>query len=194
MNTEIPKSTSGTTEVKTPQNTFIQNPKSIHNSPNSSNSTLTSPKLQPSETPNSVVIQHLSCTVPFMAGKHPINLKHCVQKIFTSSFYGPFTIYDPSGRILGKSKDSKISFFKEDLQTECARVWYDAFCLHPEYDALKCTYNVKDPGLCFGFGEVNIEFEEAPPIEKDMKYLHIPVFFNITNVWLPRQKETLFKC
>jgi len=143
--------------------------------------------------PSSVVIQHLSNTLLYMAGKQELPLRHCIQKVFISSFYGEFSIYDPSGRLLGKSKDSKLSFMKDDLQTEVAKVLFDAMSIQNEYTTLKTKYNVKDPGMCFGFGNILIEFEDAPPVDNVRAFDHIPVFYNITNVYVHGKKETLFK-
>jgi hypothetical protein len=148
-------------------------------------------------TPNvcGVVIEHLHCTVPFLAGKQDLMLRHCVHKVFVSPFYGEFTIYDQTGRTLGRSKDSKLSFVKEDLQTECAQVWYDAMATlqGQEHQVLRTKYHVLDPGLFFHFGTVSIEFDQAPAVDSNKVYRHIPVFFNITNVWNPQKKETLFR-
>ena len=73
-------------------------------------STLSLPPVPQPADPNSVVIQHLYYTLPFVAGRQELCLRHCVQKVFISSFYGDFTIYDAQNRVLGKSKDSKLSF------------------------------------------------------------------------------------
>lgn len=143
--------------------------------------------------PSSVVIQHLSHTLLYMAGKQELPLRHCVQKVFISSFYGEFNIYDASGRLLGKSKDSKLSFMKDDLQTEVAKVLFDAMSCQSEYSTLRTKYSVKDPGMCFGFGNILIEFEDAPPVDNVRTFDHIPVFYNITNVYMHGKKETLFK-
>jgi hypothetical protein len=142
---------------------------------------------------NAVVIQHLHYSLPFVAGRQELCLRHCVQKVFISSFYGEFTIYDAQNRVLGKSKDSKLSFMKNDLKTDIVGVWYDAMALQNEFSTLQHSYKVLDPGLFFNFGNVLIEFEKAPEANNNRVYPHIPIFFNVTNVWNATKSELLFK-
>ena len=82
---------------------------------------------------------------------------------------------------------------KKDLTTECARVWHDAYSLQGEGSILTSTYHVSDPGLYFGFGDVFIEFDDAPDVNTQQVYWHIPVFFNVSNVWDTCKKVILFK-
>ena len=149
------------------------------------NATLNSPE-------STVVVQHLYYELPYIAGKQELCLRHCVSKVFISSFYGEFSIYDKSGRLLGKSKESKIHFLKPELQTEACKVWYDSGSIVGEYETLKNQYKVKDPGMFFNFGNVLIEFENAPEPRTDKVYSHMPVFFNVTNIWLNHEKRVFF--
>jgi hypothetical protein len=166
-----------------------------NNNINSSTTLNTSSSSSSSSSNNSfeVVVQHLHCDLPFVSGKQELCLRHCVSKVFISSFYGDFSIYDQSGRLLGKSKESKLSLFKTDLQTEACKVWYDSSSLVGEHDVLRNQYKVKDPGMYFNFGNVFIEFENAPEPRTDKVYPHIPIFYNITNVWFNQEKRVLFK-
>ena len=116
-----------------------------------------------------------------------------MQKVFISPFYGEFNIYDKSHRFLGKSKNSELSFLKPDLSTECAKVWHDAFSFQGESATLMSKHKVQDPGLYFAFGDVFFEFEDAPDSNTKQTYWHIPVFFNVTNLWDINQKQILFK-
>ena len=142
---------------------------------------------------HSVVTQHLYDTLVYIKGKQPFGLYHCVQKVFISPFYGEFNIYDKSHRFLGKSKNSELSFLKPDLSTECAKVWHDAFSFQGESATLMSKHKVQDPGLYFAFGDVFFEFEDAPDSNTKQTYWHIPVFFNVTNLWDINQKQILFK-
>lgn len=156
-----------------------------------------SPQINPSKQPTKLdsfttFTQHLYDSVPFLKGQQPLHLVHCVQKVFVSSCYGEFSIYDKSGRLLGKSQKHELSFFEKDLTTECARVWYDAYSIQGEGDVLRTTYRVPDPGLFFGFGDVSIEFEDAPEIDCNSVFLHIPIFFNVTNVWDSSKKMVVY--
>ena len=116
-----------------------------------------------------------------------------MQKVFVSAFYGEFSLYDVAGRLMAKSSSSKCSFLKADLQTECAQIWYDATKIQHEHEILRQNYKVIDPGLYFNFGNVFIEFHDAPDWDNQRVYAHIPIFFNITNVWQPTKKEVLFR-
>ena len=149
-------------------------------------------KTEPTPNPESVVTQHLTYTVPFYDERQDLELHHCVQKMFVSSFYGNFKVYDKADRLIGTSENSKLSFLQKDLQTEAARVWYDAMCLAPEYKKLTQDYKVKEPALCFNFGTVSVEFIDAPAMEADRVTFHIPVFFNVTNVWDNEKKRLKF--
>jgi len=140
-----------------------------------------------------VVTQHLYDTLVYIKGKQSFGLYHCVQKVFISPFYGEFNIYDKSHRFLGKSKNSELSFLKPDLSTECAKVWHDAFSFQGESATLMSKHKVQDPGLYFAFGDVFFEFEDAPDSNTKQTYWHIPVFFNVTNLWDINQKQILFK-
>lgn len=138
------------------------------------------------------VIQHKHCDVLFHKDRQQINLNRCVQKVFLSPFYGEFSIFDKQGRLLGKSKESKLSFLQDDLQTECAKVTYDVMKLQNEYKTLRNTFKVQDPGLYFNFAEVFIEFHNAYDLDNKRTFHYIPVFYNVTNVWKPSDKELMF--
>ena len=139
-----------------------------------------------------VVIQHLHHDLPFISGKQELSLRHCVTKIFISKFYGEFSIYDESGRLLGTSKDSKLMLYKDNLTTEVSKIWYDVGCLENEYITLKTKYQVKDPGIFFKNGKILFEFDSAPKPATDKTFYHVPVFYNITNVWIHKDQHTLF--
>ena len=161
--------------------------------------------LASSSPPPHVVTQYLYETLPYIRGRQPLRLYHCVQKVFLAPFYGEFSIYDKSGRLLGRSlprasaestgpsQPQEVSFLKRELQTECAQVWYDAYVLQGEGAVLTQQYHVEDPGLFFGFGDVYIEFEQAPAADTSQVYPHIPLFFHTTNVWDPLKKTLLFR-
>jgi len=177
-----------------PQTNPIQTPPSPQTNPIQ---TPPSPQINPSKQSTkfdlfTTFTQHLYDSVPFLKGQQPLHLVHCVQKVFVSSCYGEFSIYDKSGRLLGKSQKHELSFLKKDLTTECARVWYDAYSIQGEGDVLRTTHRVPDPGLFFGFGDVSIEFEDAPEIDCNYVFLHIPIFFNVTNVWDSSKKMVVY--
>lgn len=142
---------------------------------------------------HTVITQHLYDTATYIKGKQPLQLCHCVQKVFISPFYGEFSIYDKSDRLIGKSKNGELSFLKPDLNTECAKVWHDAFSFQGESDVLLTKYKVKDPGMYFAFGDVFFDFEDAPESDTSRTYWHIPVFFNVTNLWDTTKKQIFFK-
>lgn len=147
-----------------------------------------------------VVTQYVFETLPFLRGRQPLRLYHCVQRVFLAPFYGEFSLYDKSGRLLGRSvmqpdgpPRQEVSLLRKDLQTECAQVWYDAYVLQGEGAILTQQYHIEDPGLFFGFGEIFIEFEQAPDVGTTQVYPHIPLYFHTTNVWDPVKKTLLFQ-
>jgi len=73
-----------------------------------------------------IVLEHRVTETMFEKKLQPLTLSRCVQKVFISKFYGEFSIYDQSNRLLGESKDSMILFNKSALQTDVSKVWYEA--------------------------------------------------------------------
>jgi len=141
----------------------------------------------------SVVVEHQTCKVMYHNEKQIIPLSKCVQKIFLSPFYGEFKLYDKADRLLGESKNSQLSFLEKDLQTEVAQVWYHATSLCREFKLLKEKYHVADPGLCFTqMDEVYLQFCHGKSMEQNQVIRHIPVFFNVTNIWESGTKECLY--
>jgi hypothetical protein len=136
--------------------------------------------------PESVVSQHKFIEIMYENTPQELYLSRCVQKVFISKFYGSFTIFDQSGRELGKSKNGTLCFNESKLQTEAAKVWYEAISDYSdEYKELK-KRGVKDIGLCFTcMNDVTIQFHDAPVGEDDPSrvFYHIPVYYTVHNIW-----------
>jgi len=133
------------------------------------------------------VTQYLTAEVSYNREEQEYNLGGCTQKIFIESFWGQFELFDEAKRSLGKSEKGSISFLKKDLQTEAAKVWYDATThSSAKYKLLQDDYNIEDPGLDFAhMPKVYLKFLEAP--ESDM-WVHTHIFANIYNIWSPSKK------
>lgn len=141
---------------------------------------------------HSVVTETVCTKIYFNDDIQEIKFLGCVQKIYISTFYGNFELYDGSNRLLGTSTKGKIAFTKKDLQTEAAQVWYDAVSITSKpYKELNEIYLVNDPGLAFNnTSKIYIKFLDS--IKQPMKYFTIPVFYTVTNVWNDKDKCLLY--
>lgn len=144
--------------------------------------------------PKKVVIEHRVTDVMYEKAPQELFLTRCVKTVFVSKFYGPFSIYDQSNRLLGKSKDGSISFTSKTLQTEAAKVWHESIAGYSnEYQLLKSK--VDQPGLCFSHIEgVTIRFDDAPSVEENTsrRFFHIPVFYTVHNIWDSETKTLMY--
>jgi len=145
--------------------------------------------------PIEVVLEFRVTDVMYEKAPQELFLARCVKSIFISKFYGPFSIYDPSGRLLGTSNDGSIPFNGKALQTEEAKIWFESIAGYSEeYKFLKDK--VDDLGLCFSHIDgVTIRFEDAPAIEDDSgrRFFHIPVFYTVHNAWNTETKTLVYQ-
>lgn len=113
-----------------------------------------------------------------------IDISHCVQCAKIDRHYGEFQLLDQSDRVLGTSVGGVLSLLKKDLQTEVARVWYDAMArASPEFRRMHDV--IDDPGLDLGSMQpLRIRFLNVPADVQ--KFIHIPIQFLVTSIWDPR--------
>jgi hypothetical protein len=137
-----------------------------------------------------VVTQHLAGTIVYHDEKQDLYLSHCVQRVYISSYYGEFELYDGSGRMLCKSTKGRLHLLKKDLKDDAIQVWHDARSLCPESTQIRQEFQVKDPGLDCNNVPLFIRLVDAPPYTSERgAIIHIPVFYNVTNVWDPVAKK-----
>lgn len=138
------------------------------------------------------VLEHRCFKIPYHNEKQEIPLVRCVQKLFISTFLGEFKIFDNKGKLLGESVGSKISFKEKDLQTEPAEVWYHATSLSDEFKNIQEKYD-NDPGLCFSnTDKIFLQFLNGKSLEQDAIIMHVPVFFNVSNIWCKEKRLLMF--
>lgn len=135
-----------------------------------------------------VVTEMVCVYLNFIDVLQKLELCGCIQKIYIAPYYGEFEIYDKSGRLLGISKGSKLSLLRKDLQTDVAKVWYDAATITSKgYDTLVNVHGVVDPGLCVNdMSLITIKFLNS--LKDPQRYFQVPVFYNATNLWSDTSK------
>lgn len=140
------------------------------------------------------IVQYCVVDALYECSKQPIKLGGCVVKINVAKFYGPYTLTDDKGRVLAKSIDGSTTFYRDNLQTEEARVWYDSIAGYSiQYKRLK-KY-LPEPGLCFDhIPAVFIEFTDAPSMEKepDRRFDNIHIIYTVNNLWNVKNKSLVF--
>ena len=140
------------------------------------------------------VIQYCVTDILYEKKRQKIKLYGCVTKMFTSSFYGEYSIYDKENRLLGISKNGIISWLREDLQTEEAKVWYDCIAgISEMYKTLQ--ENVDDAGMGFThIQDIYIEFDDAPSFddEPNRRFDHIHIIYICNNIWNRNKKSVIY--
>jgi hypothetical protein len=139
------------------------------------------------------VIQIKVADVLYEKAKQQLYISGCVKSLTIAPFYGEYTLYDKENRLIGTSKKGVISFLHEDLQTNEARVWYDAIAgFSKQYRELKKVLD--DPGMDFThITSVFLEFLDAPSaIENgkavDSVFSHVHAIYHVNNFWNIKKK------
>ena len=157
--------------------------------PQPKNNNTTTPDSKEDQTPK-VVTQHLTTSIAYHNEKQELCLSHCVQRMYISPYYGEFKLYDGSERLLCTSEGGKLNLLKKDLKERDAQVWHDARSLCNESSEIRQEYRVVDPGLDCNNVPLLIRLVDAPPFSADRgAIIHLPVFYNVTNVWDPQAKK-----
>lgn len=140
------------------------------------------------------VIQYCIVDALYEKKRQPIKLYGCITKTTVAKFYGTYKIFDKEDRLLGTSKQGTISWKRDDLQTEEAKVWYDSIAgFSDQYKELANV--VKDPGLCFShIPQIFIEFEDAPDAEENnnRRFDHVHIIYSVSNFWNNDEKLLIY--
>lgn len=129
-----------------------------------------------------MVVRSAFASVQLSADPQALDVSHCARSVQIDSHYGEFQLQDESARVLATSRGGYVSLLKKDLQTDVARVWYDALA-RTSADYKRLT-GMEDPGIDLGgLQPLFIAFLSVP--EGQQKFIHIPVRFQITAIWDP---------